>query len=53
MIAGPNFTINEQSEKFWYWINVKVSTGDYGKESDSIENLGEYGWWENWGIFGS
>ena len=24
-----------------------------GKERGSVENLGEYGWWENWEIFGS
>ena len=26
---------------------------EYGRESGSVENLGELGWWENWEIFGS
>ena len=55
LIVRLNLAVNQQSEKFWYGIIDKVSMGEYGKESRSIdlENWGEYGWWGNWGIYGS
>ena len=33
LIARLNLAMNEQSEKFWYVINNKVSMGKYGKET--------------------
>ena len=45
LIARLNLAINEQSEKFWYAINDKVSKGEYGKESQ--ENGGVYRIWES------
>ena len=45
LIAGLNLAVNEQSEKFWYWINDKVSMGEYEKESG--ENGGVERIWES------
>ena len=39
LIARLNLTINEQSEKFWYGIDDRVSMGEYEKESG---RMGEY-----------
>ena len=39
LIARLNLTINEQSEKFWYEIDDRVSMGEYEKESG---RMGEY-----------
>ena len=33
VIARLDLAINEQSEKFWYGINDKVTMGEYGKKS--------------------
>ena len=40
LIARLNLAINEQNDKFWYWINDKASMGQHGKEWGSMENLG-------------
>ena len=39
LIARLNLAINEQSEKFWYGIDDRVSMGGYEKESG---RMGEY-----------
>ena len=45
LIVRLNLIINEQSEKFWYGINDKVSMGEYGKESG--ENGGVQRIWKS------
>ena len=42
LIAGLDLAINEQSEKFWYGINDKVSMGEY-REFGRVWMVGELG----------
>ena len=39
LIARLNLAVNEESEKFWYGIENRVSMGEYKKESG---RMGEY-----------